>query len=199
MASKASLLMCDSTENYGPAEHVMDYIISYTLRLAKDISPEDTPILYLYIKNIISKLFEIELLDLSNIESIKVTKHWKQIDLVVELVLKNDNECSHVLLIENKHYSKIRTDKQGKNQLEKYKEKFEKKYLDKQLHYALISSQGHDEVKESYKSICDEVGFKCFSMDDLLPNTMKVPDGNDYHFIDSEDLIFNEFWLREWP
>ena len=201
MASPKSLLMCDSTKGYGPAEHVMDYIISYTLRLANNVSSKDTPVLYLYVKNIVSILFEIEMSDFSNIENIKVFKQQNCTDLVVEwsLCKRNDKEDmeSHALLIENKHSTDIDVD-DGKYQIEKYKEKFEEKYSNEKLHYVLISSKGTDEI-EKEKGICNNVGFKCYAMDDLLPEIMKVPDEDDYHYIDTEDPIFNQFWLREWP
>ena len=97
------------------------------------------------------------------------------------------------------HFSKIKNNKQGIPQIKVYKERFEAKFSDKKLHYVLISSQGHGEVLDLYKDACEKAGFKCYAMDDLLPETMKVPDGESYHYIDTEDSMFNEFWLREWP
>ena len=48
--------MLDSTESDGPAEIVMDYILSYTLR---SVNNNDTPIFAKYARSILFKLLEI--------------------------------------------------------------------------------------------------------------------------------------------
>ena len=194
MASQKSILMCDSTEANGPAEHVMDYVISYTLRLAQGICPNSTPILYIYVRHIIKELFELDDY-LFVVKEVKTYKQEKNIDLIVKMKMRRGGkEEEHALLIENKHATNLQ-----EGQLMNYKKSFEENYKGSLLHYALISSYSQEEMDEKSKNQIQEAGFRCFSIDDLLPRYMRIPDGVDYHNIDSENLIFNEFWLREWP
>lgn len=72
---KDELFMLDSSESDGPAEIVMDYVISYTLRSANNIK---MPILALYARSILFKLLELK--DCGQIiERVEVWKQWERV------------------------------------------------------------------------------------------------------------------------
>lgn len=56
-------LMVDDSQKDGPAEHVMDYIISWTLRRADCKCRGEKPILYGYCRQILARLLGLRLED----------------------------------------------------------------------------------------------------------------------------------------
>ena len=186
-------LMYDSTETDGNKEAMMDYIISWTLRHAADEFKEEAPILWDYCRAIFGKLVGEDLKkDTTTLSEICVYKQEEKIDLWVEFKLNNEN---HAILIENKYYGALRfyRDKEGReqNQLEIYKQKFDKYYVNKasyKLHYCLISCIKRDDEKfNSYYDKAKDLGFTVFSLKELVRE--EGP---------SESDIFNEFWIEDW-
>jgi len=186
-----SLLMKDNTEGDGKAEIVMDYVMSYSLRMATDAHFKKDSKLCQYCRYMLGALLGIAITDDTNVESVKVWKEWRHIDLCVEAIVDNQN---YALLIENKYYTLLRD-----GQLEKYKKIFDEYYDSKkwERRYRLVSCL---EDKEKIKKIYDlEIGntekdnkteFSALSFYDLLPN--------EDVYEDTESEIFNEFWLRKW-
>ena len=180
-------LMLDSTLGDGPAEHVMDYIISYTLR---SVNNTNQPIFASYCRKILFKLLGIEDRD-QIIPSVKVWKQWQFTDLTVEIILEDENGVSkHALLIENKFYSGVRHNRDGELQTEVYKRKTSEFYSDKgfNLHYALITCISRKDDLFKYYDCVQASGFRVFSIYDFTEPGQK----------DCESDIFNQFWLRSW-
>ena len=185
--------MLDSSESDGPAEIVMDYVISYTLRSANNIK---MPILALYARSILFKLLELK--DCGQIiERVEVWKQWgeghKKMDLTVEVDLsENGIKSKHALLIEDKYYSGIRYDRNLQEyQIQTYKRIFDNFYSNEPVisHYWVISciSPSDQKFRYLYGGV-NQYGFKAISICDLVQGVKE----------DCESDIFNQFFLRDW-
>ena len=181
------LLMVDSTLRDGPAEHMMDYVISYTLRSVNNAS---MPHFAFYCRKILFKLLDLEDRN-EDVLSVKVWKQWRRTDLTAEIILHNDSgDKKYALLIENKYYSMVSRNSEGKLQTDVYKELMEEHYRNKdfELRYALISCYSHDqELFKAYDCV-KASGYKVFSIYDFHETGQP----------DCESDIFNQFWLRSW-
>lgn len=187
-------LMVDDSEKDGPAEAVIDYVLSWCLRRADvnciKLEPEK-PKLYNYCRLILAKFLEIDLDDSVVFENVKVWKQECYIDLWVEVQVNGKN---HAILIEDKYYSPLGKNQRGENQLVTYKKDFDE-YYKSQLedysyskHYVLFTCIDRDDSKFAMYDEASELGFNIFSFYDLLGNE------RDYEYSESE--IFNEFWFR---
>jgi hypothetical protein len=201
-----SLLMCDSTEADCKAEIIMDYVMSYSLRHAADKYLVEKPILCRYCRYMLGVLLGIHIDNNTKVESIRVWKEWKYMDLCVEATIKEDGESrTYALLIENKYYTRLRG-----NQLEDYKKDFDdfydtnKKVDRKYRRYRLISCLEENNKIESiygikvseYPKRESQENFLAIPFYDLLPEKYWHEDKKSYE--DTESEIFNEFWLRHW-
>lgn len=182
-----TLLMIDSTLGDGPAEHVMDYIISYTLR---SVNNSKQPVFASYCRKILFKLLDLE--DKGQyIQPVKVWKQWQFTDLTAEITIEDETGISkHALLIENKYYSGVRQNKDGKLQTDIYKQRMTQHYsgTDFNLHYALITGISRSSDLFSIYDRVQSSGFKVFSIYDFIETGQE----------DCESDIFNQFWLRSW-
>lgn len=180
------MLMEDDSEKDGRAEIVMDYIISWTLRRADILCSTEKPILYKYCRQILATLLGLKLEDDMVFEMVKVWKQDQNIDLWVELTVRQGNTSQrHAILIEDKFYDKLRD-----HQLETYKEIFDNHYAKQneewQKHYLLISCVERGEKFDRLYGIAPTLGFKTFSFYEIF--------GKDHEECESD--IFNEFWIR---
>lgn len=193
------LLMQDSSEGDCQKEAMLDFVLSWTLRVAADDFPlkMKQPILHEKCRKILSKLIfksENAIKAADKVISVDVWKQWKRIDLHANIVLEIDNEKQfHLLVIENKAYSPTHD-----NQLQRYQEIVNQEYdSDSYLkefkkHFVLITFLGEDETETRYQAIlkdCENNTYWCLPILDLQPNCDQE---------DTESDIFNEFWLREW-
>lgn len=188
-------LMRDDSDKDGKAEIVMDYVLSWCFRRADAICKEEKPILYSHCRYILAKLLCITLSSDVEFRNVKVWKENQNIDLWVELELKQeDSVTKHAILIENKYYSKLHDtkDEDGvqRNQLYVYKRDFDAHYSkdensEWQKHYALITCIERTDKKFDQYKIADEFKFNIFSFYELVEND-----------IQTESDIFNEFWYR---
>lgn len=189
-------LMNDSSYKDGHAETIMDYVISWCLRRAQSICKTEKPILYSKCRFMLSKLLDLDILNIESVEfkRVEVWKQWENIDLFVEVdALINNIEKRYAILIEDKYYSKLRysrdTDGKYRNQLEVYKKKFENYYKEqnemRELKYALITCIEREDTKFQQYNIANKFGFNVFSFYELLEDEIRT-----------ESEIFNEFWFR---
>ena len=190
---KKELFMLDSTESDGPAEIVMDYILSYTLR---SVNNNNTPLFAKYARSILFKLLEIN--DFGQIvERVEVWKQWgeghKKIDLTVEVDIIDDGvKYRHAILIEDKYYSGIRYDENLQEyQIQTYKRIFDNFYNDKKTtnHYWVISCISSTDPK--FNQLYDFIkfyGYKAVSIYQLVEDIK----------VDCESDIFNQFFLTGW-
>lgn len=189
-------LMNDSSDKDGHAETVMDYVISWCLRRAQSICKTEKPILYSKCRFMLSKLLDLDILNIESVEfkRVEVWKQWEKIDLFVEVdALINNIEKRYAILIEDKFYSKLHytkdIDGKYRNQLEVYKKKFENYYKEqnevRELKYALITCIERGDTKFQQYNIANQFGFNVFSFYELLEDEILT-----------ESEIFNEFWFR---
>lgn len=88
MESKISKFMRDDTvDKDGKLETIMDYVISWTLRMAQNSCSTADSLLYEYSRAILGKLLHRNIDNLTNIESVRVEKQCYNIDLWVNVVL----------------------------------------------------------------------------------------------------------------
>ena len=190
---REELFMLDSSESDGPAEIVMDYVLSYTLR---SVNNNMTPIFARYARGILFKLLELKDSG-QTIERVEVWKQWgeghKKMDLTVEVdISENGVKSKHALLIEDKYYSGIRYDENLQEyQIQTYKRIFDNFYSHEPItsHYWVISCISPCDEKFGYLyGNVNQYGFKAISIYDLVMNAKE----------DSESDIFNQFFLRDW-
>lgn len=197
------LLMKDSSEGDKGKEAMLDFVLSWTLRVASDAYPDkdEEQKLHKACRRILLKLIyglkryeEIEKQQ-CQICSVQVWKQWNYIDLHANVTLRIDGgELEyHVIVVENKVYSRLRD-----NQLGPYKEIILNTYkgsaYDKHIHFRVITGFDEECQKDEFDKIkkeCEANGWDCIPIRELQPN--KIPDGEK-----PDSDIFNEFWLREW-
>lgn len=189
---KLPRLMVDSSDKDGHVETIMDYILSWCIRMAdeefKEVMIKKKPILYSYCRKIVNSLVGENLNDNVKYKEIEVWKQDSQIDLWVQLVVENNNKDEkHAILIENKYYTGIRN-----NQLERYRNSFDSYYEDKPewvKHYKLITIMEKTDYYFSQYDSAKDYGFQVLSLYDLFGD-IKCP------LKLSESDIFNEFFIR---
>lgn len=190
---KKSLFMSDSSRsNYG-YEAMLDYQISWLLRLAKDDKKDR---LHDVARSVLLKLIEWENGSNVIINRVDVWKQWERIDLTAEIELEVNNQTErHLVVIENKAYTLIHNE-----QLKRYADTVNEYYRDKgsnsyKKHFWVISFFDRDE--NSFKSLqkqCDDckvVKWEPLSFYDVIG-------WEEGEFPDTESDLFDEFWLREW-
>lgn len=198
VADMPSIFMNDDSEGDHGKESMLDFQLSYLLRIANSYEfgnelakrvltklIEETP-------QMSAGLFDENVPDLL-VESVKVWKQWQRIDLTAEI----DADCGngmkhHIVIVENKAYTGIHDD-----QLSRYAEIIEDYYKDKdvQIHYWVITF--FDNGSDNYESIanqCKEAkgNWKCISFEDLVDLT-EYERQNGTH-----NQIVDEFWVKYW-
>ena len=192
MESKTSFFMLDSSSS-DKKEIVVDYFLSWTLRCASNEGLEhyNNERLVCYCRRILSVLLfdDPSTIEEYQVKSVKTWKQWKQIDLCAEIILENKSgeEEKYALLMEDKVYARLHG-----NQLERYKDIFEKEYQDtgfkqRYIYFTCNDNFGDDEAS------CDENGFRAYTMDNVFDKVSEYeelePTGN---------ALFDEFWLSCW-
>lgn len=184
--------MSDSSRsNYG-YEAMLDYQISWLLRLAKDDKKDR---LHDVARSVLFKLIEKENDSNVKINRVEVWKQWERIDLTAEIELEVNNQTErHLVVIEDKAYTLIHDD-----QLKRYTETVNAYYHDKgrnsyKKHFWIISFFDRDE--ERFKTLqkqCDNYKeWKLLSFYEVIG----WKEGEEFQ--DTKSDLFDEFWLREW-
>lgn len=187
----------DSTNNQG-YEHMLDFQMSWVMRVAASNEiKEKNPILHKRCFDILMKLIGKTNLDQVEVISVKVMKQWKRIDVHAEIVIScSGHNEKHLIVIEDKAYTKIHDD-----QLNRYEDIINNKYdWDDALkgfekHFWVITFFGYDKTgdyEKDYrilKSMCDEANadWQLLSYDDILDDY--TPTGSEH---------FDDFWIDEW-
>lgn len=189
-----SKLMRDDSDGTAGREALLDYELSWVMRMAADA--KCPPKLKHQCRCILFKLLGIE--NCSNIEIVKVQvwKQWRNVDLIADVFLaENDVVKLHVLLIENKAYTMMKENQRDQypiliredyDTMDKYRE-----YRDYVLHQVLVTC--YDSDSPQFSNLSDFVakgnGWTVHSIGDL-------PDINVDEMTESD--LFNEFWLMSW-
>ena len=181
-----SFFMKDDSENNQGYEHMLDFQMSWVLRVPSKIEIKNqNSKLYKRCYDVLLKLIKKDKID--KVVSVHVWKQWKRIDVIAEIVVEYDGkEEKHIVVIEDKAYTMIHDD-----QLNRYKETVSSWYTGKDLentHYWVITffSEG-EEGYSAMKYKCEEANWELLSYDNIL---------KDYSPTGSE--LFDEFWINEW-
>ena len=199
VADLPSLFMNDSSEGDHGKEAMLDYQLSYLLRLAdKNVHEMGDEISRRTLMKLIEKEVHLDQwgdvdYELINNVTVKVWKQWQHIDLIVEVEGDfEDGEEKHVIVIEDKAYTGIHD-----NQLDRYAQDVEAWYKDKdfQIHYWVITFFDND--TDGFKAIADQCreangDWKCLSFEDVVDLTDKERQRG------TSNDILDEFWVKNW-
>jgi len=195
VANMPSLFMNDDSEGNHGKETMLDYQLSYLLRLANTVENGHQLAARVLMKLMggIPKIDSYGWIDNLDVKDVKVWKQWQYIDLIAEV----EADCgsgmkSHVIVIENKAYTKIHDD-----QLSRYSEIVEDYYKDKDvlIHYWVISffDNGSEEYAEIAKQCKEAKGrWKSLSFEELVDLTEEEKQIGTYN------EILDEFWIKKW-
>ena len=123
---KECSFMKDESKNNQGYEHMLDFQMSWVMRIAasKEIK-EKNALLYEQCYNILMKL--IGKSDKDNVEvlEVHVWKQWERIDLHANVIIRSNNkEERHLVVIEDKAYTRIHDD-----QLNRYEKSINEVYI----------------------------------------------------------------------
>lgn len=194
-----SLFMNDDSEGDFGKEAMLDYQLSYLLRLAdsnnhgtgEEISRRT--IMKLLEKKVqLDQWGDVDYLVFNNI-SVKVWKQWQHIDLIVEVEANFVNgKEKHIIVVENKAYTGLHDD-----QLNRYSQIVEDWYKGQnvQIHYWVITFFDNDTKEfDSLANQCKEArgDWKCLSFYEVVDLTDKERLNGTYN------EILDEFWVKSW-
>lgn len=195
VADMFSSFMNDDSEGNHGKEAMLDYQLSYLLRMANTYE-SGSELAKRVLMKMIGKTPKIDsygLIENLRLKSVKVWKQWQRIDLIAEVEANCGSGMKrHAIIVENKAYTGIHDD-----QLSRYAESIEDYYKDKdvQKHYWVITF--FDSDTENYKTIetkCREAKgpWKCTSFKDLIDLTKEERHEGTYN------EIIDEFWIKRW-
>ena len=159
------LLMKDSSEGDKGKEAMLDFVLSWTLRVASDAYPDkdEEQKLHKACRRILFKLIfglkryeEIERKQ-CQVCSVQVWKQWNNIDLHANVTLRIDGGEPeyHVIVVENKVYTSL-----SDNQLGPYKEIILNTYkggaYEKHIHFWVITGFNEECRKDKFDKIKKE-------------------------------------------
>ena len=182
--------MTDHSEGDKGKEAVMDFELSWVLRMASDKGyTKDKPIFTEFSRFMLFKLLGKPFPNAIEIVCVKVWKEWADIDVCAEVTIRDNGvDELHVLLIENKVYTKVRD-----NQLVNYpmylKEAYRRKDIEGYfLHQIIITCTESESELNELKALCKNTEWTVMSIYDIIYDINK----------ETESELFNEFWLYYW-
>ena len=181
-----SFFMMDNSNDHGK-EAMLGYQISWLMRLAARKDVENKRL------HEISRYTLLQLLDMKNCKNIdivevEVSREWHYIDVLAKSKIRIGNRIEeHIIVIENKIYTKI-----SKEQLDKNSNRFYSHHVDfpiERTHFWLISCK--EDSWEKQKQACADAksNWRLLWFYDVIGSKPDKPIGND---------IFDEFWVNEW-
>jgi hypothetical protein len=196
IVSMPSILMNDDSEGDHGKETMLDYELSYLLRIANTTEFGNDfaqRVLRMLIGADSNHIDSDDELDFLLIRSVKVWKQWERIDLLAEIEADYGfGFKKYVVVIENKAYTCIHDD-----QLSRYAAIVEDYYKgqDVEIHYWVITF--FDKGSEKYQAIANqckesEGEWNCISFDELAVLTDEELQKGTYN-----DII-DEFWIKRW-
>jgi len=185
-----SLFMQDSSRSNHGYETMLDYQISWLLRLAKEGKNDR---LHEVARNVLFKLIGKKNDSNVIINRVEVWKQWESIDLTAEIELEVNNQTEwHLVVVEDKAYTLLHD-----NQLARYKDSIKDYYDGKHkqkynIHYWVITFYEEGSSRwDSLQKDCKKDGWELLSFYEVIG-------WKEGEFPDTESDLFNEFWLREW-
>ena len=195
-----SKFMSDHSEGDHGLEAILDYELSWVIRMAADNDCKNKqPNLYYQCQHILFKLLDIK--DSKNIviDHVNVWKQWSYIDLVADIYLiENGVKTLYVLMTEDKAYTPMsikQRDEYPKTVREAYENypryaEYRGKYKLRKVLVTCFSSDPEEYGYKAYKEfVKDSDGWRVLSIDEL-------PDWNADEMTESD--LFNDFWFNNW-
>ena len=199
IADLQSMFMNDDSEGDHGKEAMLDYQLSYLLRLASTYET-GFELGQRTIMKLIEEKYQLNQLGyIDNVDfiSVKVWKQWQKIDLIAEVEVDlgsgvESNIEHHVIVVENKAYTGIHDD-----QLSRYYQTVEDWYKDKdvEIHYWVITFFDNDTKEfEAISNQCREAKgrWECISFEDVVDLTY------DERISGTGNDIIDEFWIKRW-
>lgn len=198
MEEKKSLLMQDKWGSNHGYEVMLDFQISWLMRLAAETNVEKKK-LHQISKEVLLRLIELSDTPNVDIKKVDVWRQWERIDVTAEVeVVVNGETQHHLVVIEDKAYTMIHDD-----QLSRYAETVSAYYSGRRkehykIHYWVITF--HDEGTEYWEKLkrdcedCKIVKWELLNMYDVIGWSNE----NKEKFKDIGSDLFEEFWLKEW-
>ena len=189
-----SKFMSDHSEGDHGLEALLDYQLSWVLRMAAD--SECKPRLKHQCRYILFNLLGIQDSEAIEISKVKVWKQWWYIDLVADIYLvENGEKRLHVLMLENKAYTRM-YQHQRDVYPERVKEAYNtypayKDYRNYDLHQVIVTcfEKEHSIFQELERFIEKD---KCWS----IRSVADLPDWSVEEVTESD--LFNDFWFNDW-
>ena len=199
MEEKKSLLMQDKWGSNHGYEVMLDFQVSWLMRLAaeKDVKKKN---LHKISKEVLLRLIEVKE-DVGNvkIEKVDVWRQWERIDVIAEVeVVVNGETQHHLVVIEDKAYTMIHD-----NQLDRYAEAVSAYYTGRrkkhyEIHYWVITF--HDEGTkywEKLKEDCNNCKIEKWELLNMY-DVIGWSKDRENDFNNTESDLFEEFWIKEW-
>ena len=194
-----SKFISDHSEGDHGLEAILDYELSWVLRMAADEDCKmNQPKLFHQCQHILFKLLKIDYPNNIMVKKVHVWKQWSYIDLVADIYLEENNvEKLHVLMTEDKAYTPMSAKQRDKypdtvreayDNYPRYAE-YRGKY---DLHKVLVTCFSSDPNEKGYQAYLDfvkDTDWRVLSIDDL-------PDWNVDELTESD--LFNDFWFNNW-
>lgn len=191
MDNGKSFFMCDDSKCDHGKETMLDYELSWVIRLAADREQcKGNEALYTKCRAILGKLLEEKRVGEYCVESVNVRKQWKRIDLIANVVLKNNGALeNHVIIVENKAYTQLRDNQLAYSEIvnDEYGSYPDRTECIK--HFWVITC--FDSDKSGYIELvnkCQGTCWKSIALTDLQDNTEPL----------TGEALFDEFWLKSW-
>lgn len=190
---KSSVFMMDSTEGEANKESIMDFEVSWVLRMAADHECAKRPVLHMYCRNFLELLIGRKLSKQTRIKKVETWKQYKKIDLWVRIILEeNGNIEQHEILIEDKVFSPLK-ENQLQNNRRIFDDYMDMNYPNAKRHYLLLVCMESYDSKLRMYSESPKWGYTLIPWDKMVNAMFKGK-----HPICSESDIFNEFWIYDW-
>ncbi|AIZ40458.1 hypothetical protein M666_02025 [Cellulophaga baltica 18] len=161
-------------------EETIDFFMSWTIRCADEIYKDVNANVHESARKILIKLLNPIDINVFKFTDIKVSKQCDNIDLWVELKV---NDEDHVLIIEDKMYSKVQND-----QLNRYHKFIEKYYLNQSKPIRKYVFLRPDyELEKQDEPLLKKSNFVYFNLEQLADCLEEKRTGHD---------MFDEFWFN---
>lgn len=191
--------MCDSSTGDSNKEAIMDFVISWMLRLSQEQYQDSNFIIHCYCKRLMSLFLKLEFNDIEILE-VSTVKQWKNADIITLVKLSNKGlKETHAIFIEDKVYGKLN------NPLENYK-----KVLDQYLeengvsnsinHYVVLTMLEENQDKkriEEMINIANHCGFEVIDCD-MMVSVMTEGKSKDNFVPLTGNYLFDSFWGYSW-
>ena len=198
MEEKKSLLMQDSWRSNHGYEAMLDFQMSWLMRLAAETNVEKKK-LHQISKEVLLRLIELSDTPNVDIKKVDVWRQWECIDVTAEVeVVVNGETQHHLVVIEDKAYTMIHD-----GQLDRYAETVSAYYNGRrkhhyEIHYWVITfhdagSKCWEKLKEDCEN-CEVEKWKLLNMYDVIGWSKDRE--NDFNNTESD--LFDEFWLKVW-